>query len=120
MQGPPGIPAVPATTTLAAALLEISEKGLGMTTVTDAQGRLAGIFTDGDLRRSLDARADINSTPIADLMTTGAKTVTRGMLAAEAMKMMEQYEITSLVVINEEGKSDGVIHLMHLLHAGIA
>ena len=120
MQGEPGIPAVPATTTLAAALLEISEKGLGMTTVTDAQGRLAGIFTDGDLRRSLDARADINSTPIADLMTTGAKTVTRGMLAAEAMKIMEQHEITSLVVIDEEGRSDGVIHLMHLLHAGIA
>ena len=120
MQGPPGIPAVPATTSLAAALLEISEKGLGMTTVTDAQGRLAGIFTDGDLRRSLDKRVDINTTSIADLMTTGAKTVTRGMLAAEAMKIMEQYEITSLVVVNDEGKSDGVIHLMHLLHAGIA
>lgn len=120
MQTGSAIPEVAATTTLAAALLEISEKGLGMTTVTDDQGRLAGIFTDGDLRRSLDARVDINTTPIAELMTTGAKTATRGMLAAEAMKLMEQYEITSLVVVNNEGKSDGVIHLMHLLHAGIA
>jgi arabinose-5-phosphate isomerase len=120
MQQGSAIPEVPATTTLAAALLEISEKGLGMTTVTGEQGQLLGIFTDGDLRRSLDARVDINTTPIAELMTTGAKTVTRGMLAAEAMKIMEQHEITSLVVVDQEGRSDGVIHLMHLLHAGIA
>lgn len=120
MQDGSGIPAVSAATTLAVALLEISEKGLGMTTVTDAEGRLAGIFTDGDLRRALDNRIDINTTPMADLMTTSAKTVTRGMLAAEAMKIMEQHEITSLVVVNAEGRSEGVLHLMHLLHAGIA
>lgn len=120
MQDGSGIPAVSAATTLAVALLEISEKGLGMTTVTDAEGRLAGIFTDGDLRRALDNRIDINTTPMADLMTTSAKTVTRGMLAAEAMKIMEQHEITSLVVVNAEGRTEGVLHLMHLLHAGIA
>ena len=120
MQAGSGVPAVPGTTTLAAALREISAKGLGMTTVTDADGRLAGIFTDGDLRRALDNRVDINTTPIGELMSTRAKTVTRGMLAAEAMKIMEQHEITSLVVVNEEHRSEGVVHLMHLLHAGIA
>ena len=120
MQSGSAVPAVPGATTLAHALLEISEKGLGMTTVTDEQGALVGIFTDGDLRRSLDNRVDINNTPIAELMTTGAKTVTRGMLAAEALKIMEQHQITSLVVVGEDGEIDGVIHLMHLLHAGIA
>ncbi len=120
MEAGTAIPSVPEGTTLAAALPEISGKGLGMTTVVDAEGKLAGIFTDGDLRRSLDNRVDINTTPIAQLMTTGAKTVTRGMLAAEAMKIMEQYEITSLVVVNAAGEPEGVVHLMHLLHAGIA
>lgn len=114
------IPCVPTTTTLSGALLEISAKGLGMTTVIDEQGRLVGIFTDGDLRRSLDEQVDINNTAIAELMTTGAKTVTRGMLAAEALKIMEQHEITCLVVVDETGNTDGIIHLMHLLHSGIA
>lgn len=120
MQVGAAIPSVPSTTTLAGALLEISEKGLGMTTVVDENGQLVGIFTDGDLRRSLDNLVDINATAIASIMTTGAKTVTRGMLAAEAMKIMEQHEITSLVVVDAAGNTDGVIHLMHMLHAGIA
>lgn len=120
MQVGDAIPSVSATTTLSGALLEISEKGLGMTTVVDGQGQLAGIFTDGDLRRSLDDEVNINTTEIAEIMSTGTKTVTRGMLAAEAMKIMEQNEITSLVVVDDAGNTDGILHLMHLLHAGIA
>jgi arabinose-5-phosphate isomerase len=114
------IPAVSRDTPLSAALLEISGKGLGMTTVTDTNGHLAGVFTDGDLRRALDRRVDINGTLIADLMTTGAKTANPQMLAAEALRIMEEHEISALVVVDENGKTCGVIHVMHLLHAGIA
>ncbi len=114
------IPTVTATTVLSSALLEISNKGLGMTTVTNTAGQLTGIFTDGDLRRALDQRVDINNTPIAELMTTGAKTASPNMLAAEALRIMEKHEISALVVVDEAGNTCGVLHLMHLLHAGIA
>lgn len=114
------IPRVAPETLLSEALLEISNKGLGMTTVLDKDSVLAGIFTDGDLRRTLKARVDINETPIHQLMSTGAKTVTPDMLAAEAMRIMEENEISSLVVVNADNSVAGVIHLMHLLHAGLA
>jgi arabinose-5-phosphate isomerase len=120
MRSGQAIPQVEPDTPLSEALLEISNKGLGMTTVLDKQGQLAGIFTDGDLRRTLKARIDINETPMARLMSTGAKTATPGMLAAEAMRVMEENEISSLVVVNEDNTVAGVIHLMHLLHAGLA
>jgi len=114
------IPRVGLATKLSEALLEISGKGLGMTTVVDADGELAGIFTDGDLRRTLDERIDINETPIEQLMHTGAKTAAPDMLAAEALRIMEENEISSLVVLDERGAMAGVIHLVNLLHAGIA
>ncbi len=114
------VPQVAAATTLSDALLEISDKGLGMTTVLDESGRLAGIFTDGDLRRTLDAKLDINATPIGQIMTTAAKTATPGMLAAEALRIMEEHEISSLVVVDGAGDIAGVLHLKSLLHAGIA
>lgn len=120
MQKGDAVPRVSADTPLAQALLEISAKGLGMTTVVDDAGKLLGIFTDGDLRRALDARVDINDVPISDLMSRGAKTARGGMLAAAALKTMEDYEITSLVVTENGRDVDGVLHLMHLLHAGIA
>ena len=114
------IPQVAPDTPLSEALLEISNKGLGMTTITDADSRLVGVFTDGDLRRTLKARVDINATPMAELMSASAKTVTPDMLAAEAMRIMEENEISSLVVVEEGRRVAGVIHLMHLLHAGLA
>ncbi len=114
------VPRVSPATVLSKALLEISHKGLGMTTVVDDAGELVGIFTDGDLRRALDARTDINSTPMASLMTTHAKTIPPGMLAAEALRIMEENRISSLVVLDEAQSIAGVLHLMHLLRAGIA
>jgi len=120
MRAGDAIPTVTADTPVSSALLEISNKGLGMTTVTDGTGKLLGIFTDGDLRRTLDQRVDINNTAISDLMTTGAKTASPQMLAAEALRIMEENEITSLVVVDDTRETRGVIHLMHLLHAGIA
>ena len=120
MRSGDAIPRVEASTLLSEALLEINNKGLGMTTILDSEGRLAGIFTDGDLRRTLRARIDINETPMGQLMSTGAKTASPDLLAAEAMRIMEENEISSLVVVNPDSSVAGVIHLMHLLHAGLA
>ena len=114
------IPKVRLDTPMAEALLEISNKGLGMTTVLDEKGSIVGIFTDGDLRRALDERIDINTTPISELMTVSAKTASGGMLAAEALRIMEENQITSLVVLDDQGELSGVLHLMSLLHAGLA
>jgi arabinose-5-phosphate isomerase len=120
MRSGEAVPAVSTVTPLSQALLEISNKGLGMTTVLDEAGQLAGVFTDGDLRRALDNRIDINETRMGQLISPGAKTVSPDMLAAEAMRIMEENEISSLVVLDHSGNVAGVIHLMHLLHAGIA
>jgi len=120
MRSGDAIPRVLASTPLATALLEISDKGLGMTTVIDEQGALLGIFTDGDLRRTLDQRVDINDTPIAQLMTTSTKLASPDMLAAEALRIMEENEISSLVALDDSGAISGVVHLKDLLHAGIA
>jgi arabinose-5-phosphate isomerase len=120
MRSGDNIPQVAPDTPLSEALLEISNKGLGMTTITDADSKLVGVFTDGDLRRTLKARVDINATPMAELMSASVKTVTPDMLAAEAMRIMEENEISSLVVVEEGRRVAGVIHLMHLLHAGLA
>ncbi|MCR9105837.1 MAG: KpsF/GutQ family sugar-phosphate isomerase [Gammaproteobacteria bacterium] len=114
------IPSVTRDTKLSQALLEISDKGLGMTTVTDATGALVGVFTDGDLRRSLDGKIDINSTTIGQLMSVNAKTARPDMLAAEALRIMEENEIGALVVVSDTGTIAGVLHLKDLLHAGIA
>ena len=120
MRSGDAVPSVVVTTSLSESLLEISNKGLGMTTVVQENGDLAGIFTDGDLRRALDERIDINNTPIGELMTTGAKRANTDMLAAEALRIMEENEISSLVVFDKSGNTAGVIHLIDLLHAGIA
>ena len=113
------IPRVNSGTKLIDALLEISQKGLGMTTVIDQENVLLGLFTDGDLRRTLDKGLDVTSTPISEVMTTGAKTIGANHLAAEALNIMEQNKISALVVA--EGSSvRGVIHLMDLLREGIA
>ena len=114
------IPRVLAGTPLGQALLEISGKGLGMTTIVDGSGQLVGIFTDGDLRRSLDEGVNVHTTLIDELMTHSPKQVTGGMLAAEALRIMEENRISTLVVMDEQQNLTGVLHVMHLLHAGIA
>ncbi len=113
------VPRVAIDTPLASALLEISNKGLGMTTVLSGDS-FAGVFTDGDLRRALDARIDINATAIGDIMTRHALTVETGTLAAEAMRIMDDNRVSALVVLDDEGGIAGVVHLLGLLHAGIA
>ncbi len=114
------LPMVPPNTPLPEALLEMTEKGLGMTTIVDEAGKLAGIFTDGDLRRTLDQARDFHHTTINQVMTTGGKTVTPDMLAAEALHIMEDSAITGLVAIDTRGHPIGVVHLHDLIKAGLA
>ena len=102
------------------ALFEMSSKGLGMTTVLDTNGVLQGIFTDGDLRRCLDIGHDMRTTPITQVMTQGCKTIVLDMLAAEALNIMEENSITSLVVTDNEQHPTGVVHLHDILKAGVA
>lgn len=103
---------------LSEALLEITKKSLGMTTVIDAENNLCGIFTDGDLRRAIDHNVDIHKTAIKKLMTKKCRTIQKDNLAAEALQIMEEYKITSLVVV-EDKMPIGVVHLHDLLRAGI-
>lgn len=113
------IPRVQEDMTLSGALLEISRKGLGMTTVINAGGDLVGVFTDGDLRRTLDRSVDIHNTPIADVMTRNGRVIHDDQLAAEALNMMEELKINALPVIDRDGKLTGAINMHDLLRAGV-
>ncbi len=112
------IPVVSADISLPQALLVATSKGLGMTTVSNADGTLAGIFTDGDLRRAIDHGIDIRNVNISDVMTKGCKTIAPGTLAAEALKVMEDSKINALVV-QEDSRTVGVINMHDLLRAGV-
>jgi len=119
MHAADGLPHVQRGTSLREALLEMTRKGLGMTVVTEADGRLAGIFTDGDLRRALDRGVDVRHASIDELMTVGGKTVRPDMLAAEALKIMEDNRISALVVIDPEQRAVGALNMHDLLRAGV-
>ncbi|MED5491670.1 MAG: KpsF/GutQ family sugar-phosphate isomerase [Pseudomonadota bacterium] len=101
------------------ALLEMTRKGLGLTGIQDEQGALVGIFTDGDLRRTLDQNIDFQSVRIGELMTRGCKTARAGMLAAEALKIMEDARINGLFVVDSTGRPVGALNMHDLLRAGV-
>ncbi len=101
-------------------LVEISAKGIGMTTVLNTDGSLAGVFTDGDLRRSMKDHHNPGAVLIKDAMTTNCKTISKRALAAEALKVMEDNSITHLVATDEQANICGVIHLHQLIRAGLA
>ncbi|WP_313024607.1 KpsF/GutQ family sugar-phosphate isomerase [Pseudomonas lopnurensis] len=113
------LPRVLRGTSLRDALLEMTQKGLGMTVIVEADGRLAGIFTDGDLRRALDKGVDVRQTRIDEVMTVHGKTANAEMLAAEALKIMEDHKISSLVVIDEQELPIGALNMHDLLRAGV-
>lgn len=113
------IPRVAIGTPLSEGLLEMSRKGLGMTAIVDKDGKLAGVFTDGDLRRSLDNAVDIHTTRIEQVMTENGKTVRADMLAAEAVHLLDAHKITALIVVDEDGKVIGALNIHDLLRAGI-
>ncbi|MEW5682932.1 MAG: KpsF/GutQ family sugar-phosphate isomerase [Pseudomonadota bacterium] len=113
------LPVVPSSATIKDALLEISKKGLGMTAITEPDGRLAGIFTDGDLRRLLDLRIDIHSSLIAEVMTRTCITAKAEMLAAEALQIMQQKKINGLIIVDEHKVPVGAMNMHDLLRAGV-
>ena len=112
------IPRVSATTPMLDALMVMSDKGFGMTTVMDGD-ELLGIFTDGDLRRSIDKGVDIRIATVGELMNTTPKMLRENTLAAEALALMEQAKINVLLVTNEQKKLVGVVKINDLLRAGI-
>jgi arabinose-5-phosphate isomerase len=112
------IPRVTENASLRDALFEITRKKMGMTVITTLQGAIAGIFTDGDLRRVIDMNIDFQSTPISQVMTVGGIRVTPNVLAVEALNIMQQKNITSLLV-EEQGQLVGVIHMHDMLRAGV-
>jgi arabinose-5-phosphate isomerase len=115
------VPLVQEGTPMREALFVITSKGLGITGVTDAGGRLVGVITDGDLRRALEKGTDFLERSAGELMKRNPKRIGRTDLAAGALQRMEEYAITSLFVFDEEGELPvGIIHLHDLLKAGIA
>ncbi len=113
------LPLINEQATISEALIEVTEKKLGMTCVVDAQGYLVGVYTDGDVRRTLTQNVDIKTTPIANVMSKNCKTITKGLLAAEALAMMQKHSITSLIVIEDDNRPIAVVHLHDLLRANV-
>lgn len=113
------LPLIGEQATVSEALIEVTAKKLGMTCVVDSHGYLAGVYTDGDIRRTLTRNYDINTTAISAVMSRNCKTITKGMLAAEALAIMQKHSITSLVVVDEQNRPHAVIHLHDLLRAGV-
>lgn len=114
------VPKVHESVLIQDALFEMTSKGLGMTTVINDDNHLVGIFTDGDLRRYLDYANDIKNTPIARIMTRDAKTASPDILAAQALNIMENQRITALVITDSNHSPVGVLHMHHILKAGVA
>lgn len=113
------IPRVNENTILSRALLEMSEKGLGMTAVLDERGAVTGIFTDGDLRRTLDAGFNVHTTTTVEVMTRTPRTIAETCLAAEALRMMEQHRINALLVLDGDNRLIGVLNMHDLLRAQV-
>jgi arabinose-5-phosphate isomerase len=113
------LPRVAPDTPMLDALMVMSEKGFGMTTVMNAEGDLLGIFTDGDLRRSIDKGVDIRTAKVGELMNTHPKMLRENTLAAEALALMEQAKINVLLITNEQKALVGVVKINDLLRAGI-
>ncbi len=113
------IPKVDFDATLKTALMEMTQKKLGMTTIIDHKEQLAGIFTDGDIRRAFDNNVDIHNTGIEQVMTKNPKVIRPGILAAEALHVMETHKITSLIVVDDDKKPLGVVHMHDILRAGV-
>lgn len=113
------MPAVAPDVKLTDGLMEMTQKGLGMTAVIDDQDRIVGIFTDGDLRRALDAGVDVHKTTMNEVMHTKCTTVSADVLAAEAVHVMEENKITALLVIDDDRRLVGALNVHDLFRAGI-
>jgi len=113
------IPAVPLGVSLKEVLLEMTRKGLGMTAVVDAEGLVKGVYTDGDLRRTLDLGVDVHHALIDQVMTLGAKQISPDSLAIDALTLMQTHKISGLLVVDAEQRLLGALHMHDLLRAGV-
>jgi arabinose-5-phosphate isomerase len=113
------LPTVSLEASLRDALMVMTQKGLGMTVVINPDQTVAGLFTDGDLRRVLDLDRDLRSLSIREVMTTGGKHIQANALAAEAVAKMEQYKIMALLVLDDQHHLQGIVHMHELLRAGV-
>lgn len=113
------LPVVDISATLKDTLLEMTRKGLGMTAIVSGDGRLEGIFTDGDLRRLLDRNVDVRSAMIADVMKRSPLTISEDVLAVEAVHVMEQTKVNGLLAVDSAGRLTGALNMHDLLRAGV-
>jgi len=113
------IPSVQESAFISDALLEMTEKKLGMTAIVNAQGQVSGIFTDGDLRRMLSKNLNIHTTSIMEVMTAHCAVITADILAAEAMQIMERKKINALIVVDDAQRAVGALNMHDLIRAGI-
>ncbi len=113
------VPTVRPGTPLSEGLMEVTRKGLGMTAIVDETLRVLGVFTDGDLRRALDASTDLRTARMDQVMSRHAKTVRPTTLAAEAVHLMETHRITSLIVVDADEKIVGALNVHDLFRAGV-
>ncbi len=113
------VPSIREDSVVRMALLEMTEKKLGMTAVVNENNHVIGVFTDGDLRRMLEKNLDINATKIATVMTVACAVIAADVLAAEAMKVMQQKKINALLIVDKDNKLVGALNMHDLIRAGI-
>lgn len=113
------IPAVRENVRLSDGLVEMSRKGLGMTAIVDGEHRILGVFTDGDLRRALDSGVDVHRTNMQSVMHRAPRTIAPDVLAAEAVRLLEEHKITGLLVTDENDRLVGALNVHDLFRAGI-
>lgn len=113
------MPVVGRQASVSETIVEMTNKRLGMVAITDTEMRVLGIFTDGDLRRIMAQTLDLHTTAIGDVMTTNGKTINAQALAAEAVKMLQQYKIQGLLVVDENTRLQGLLNFNDLLQAGV-
>lgn len=119
MRSGDAVPAVSPDAPLAQALLEVSQKGMGMTAIVDADRRPVGVFTDGDLRRLIERVQDFSNIVIRDVMHAGPRTVQPEQLAVDAVAIMEEFRINQMLVVDGEGKLVGALHIHDLTRAKV-
>ena len=119
MRSGDAVPAVHSGASVSEAVLEVSRKGMGMTAILDGQGRVEGIFTDGDLRRTLEKPLDLRATPVRQVMSPSPHTIRAERLAAEAVKLMEDHRISQILVVDEDRRLIGALNMHDLFRAKV-
>ncbi|MYM35928.1 KpsF/GutQ family sugar-phosphate isomerase [Duganella sp. FT94W] len=119
MRSGDAVPRVSADVKLTEALLEITQKGMGMTAIVDADGKPVGVFTDGDLRRMIDKVQDFSKVIIGDVMHANPRSIAPEKMAVDAVAVMEQYRINQMLVTDADGKLVGALHIHDLTRAKV-